>query len=118
MLYTLVCGMWPMVYIPHTTYHVPHATCHIPHATCHIPHTTYHIPHTTYHIPHTKYHIPRCIALNIHGKTEHVQPAVLLANSLEYPERIQRGLEWTQFLKRLLACSLSVCLLANFLFFC
>ena len=25
-----------------------------------------------------------------------------LANSLEYPERIQRGLEWTQFLKRLL----------------
>ena len=25
---------------------------------------------------------------------------MLLANSLEYPERIQRGLEWTQFLKR------------------
>merc|ERR1712240_954534 len=25
----------------------------------------------------------------------------ILANSLEYPERIQRGLEWTQFLKRL-----------------
>ena len=24
-----------------------------------------------------------------------------MANSLEYPERIQRGLEWTQFLKRL-----------------
>ena len=54
-------------------------------------------------------HIPRCIALNIHGKTEHVQPAVLLANSLEYPERIQRGLEWTQFLKRLLVLCLLVC---------
>ena len=24
-----------------------------------------------------------------------------LANSLDYPERIQRGIEWTQFLKRL-----------------
>ena len=32
----------------------------------------------------------------------------LLANSLEYPERIQRGLEWTQLLKRLSVCSLSV----------
>ena len=30
-----------------------------------------------------------------------------LANSLEYPERIQRGLEWTQLLKRLsVLCSL------------
>jgi len=37
----------------------------------------------------------------------------LLANSLEYPERIQRGLEWTQFLKRLIVCSLSVSKLAN-----
>ena len=36
-----------------------------------------------------------------------------MANSLEYPERIQRGNEWTQFLKRLLVPSLSVpCLLA------
>merc|ERR1712082_363610 len=25
----------------------------------------------------------------------------VLANSLDYPERIQRGIEWTQFLKRL-----------------
>ena len=34
---------------------------------------------------------------------------VILANSLEYPERIQRGLEWTQFLKRLsVLCSLFV----------
>merc|ERR1712041_23878 len=36
--------------------------------------------------------------------------AKYLANSLEYPERIQRGLEWTQFLKRLSVCSLIVCL--------
>ena len=27
---------------------------------------------------------------------------IILANSLEYPETIQRGLEWTQLLKRLL----------------
>ena len=40
-----------------------------------------------------------------------------LANSLEYLERIQRGLEWTQFLKRLSACSLFDCLSANFLNF-
>ena len=33
----------------------------------------------------------------------------LLANSLEYPERIQRGLEWTQLLKRLSVCSLLDC---------
>ena len=32
----------------------------------------------------------------------------VLANSLEYPERIHRGLEWTQLLKRLIVC-LSVC---------
>ena len=31
---------------------------------------------------------------------------LLLANSLEYPERIQRGLEWTQFLKRLIVLCL------------
>ena len=30
----------------------------------------------------------------------------LLASSLEYPERIQRGLEWTQLLKRVSVCSL------------
>merc|ERR1712215_159567 len=93
----------------------------MPHTTYHIPHTTYLIPHTTYHIPHTTYHIPRCIALNIHGKTEHVQPAVftyhILANSLEYPERIQRGLEWTQFLKRLFVLPMYDCLSANFLNF-
>ena len=29
-----------------------------------------------------------------------VQYRYLLANSLVYPERIQRGIEWTQFLKR------------------
>ena len=40
---------------------------------------------------------------------------VLLANSLEYPERIQRGLEWTQFLKRL---SVLCVLVTNLLFFC
>merc|ERR1712033_62262 len=31
---------------------------------------------------------------------------MVLANSLEYPERIQRGLEGTQLLKRLSVCSL------------
>ena len=44
----------------------------------------------------------------------------LLANSLEYPERIQRGLEWTQFLKRLFSvlCSLFfVCKFSNFFLF-
>merc|ERR1719357_2185229 len=74
-------------HIPHTTYHMPHTTYHIPHTTYHIPH----IPHTTYHIPHTTYHIPRCIALNIHGKTEHVQPAVLYNYNL-------CGLCWKIFL--------------------
>ena len=34
----------------------------------------------------------------------------ILANSLEYPERIQRGIEWTQFSKTLFGCSLIVCL--------
>ena len=43
----------------------------------------------------------------------HILNHVLLANSLEYPERIQRGLEWTQFLKRLSVLCLIVCLLAN-----
>merc|ERR1712089_78509 len=46
---------------------------------------------TTYHIPHTTYHIPRCIALNIHGKTEHVQPALLYNYNL-------CGLCWKIFL--------------------
>ena len=41
----------------------------------------------------------------------------LLANSLEYPERIQRGLEWTQFLKRVLVCSLSVSKFTLFLYY-
>ena len=38
------------------------------------------------------------------AREKHVCPADLLANSLEYPERIQRGNEWTQLLKRLLVC--------------
>ena len=40
-----------------------------------------------------------------------------LANSLEYPERIQRGLEWTQFLKRLSVLCLSVCKFSLFLYY-
>ena len=31
---------------------------------------------------------------------EYLHCNMLLANSLVYPERIQRGIEWTQFLKR------------------
>ena len=38
----------------------------------------------------------------------------LLANSLEYPERIQRGLEWTQFLKRVFFVCLSVSKFSHF----
>ena len=41
--------------------------------------------------------------------------------SLEYPERIQRGLEWTQFLKRLCVCLfvlwLSVSKFSHFLYY-
>merc|ERR1712115_611924 len=32
-----------------------------------------------------------------------------LANSLEYPERIQRGLEWTQLLKHVSVCLFVLC---------
>ena len=40
-----------------------------------------------------------------------------LANSLEYPQRIE--IEWSQCLNSLSVCSLSVlCLSANFLIFC
>ena len=42
----------------------------------------------------------------------HILTLLLLASSLEYPETIQRGLEWTQLLKRLSVCSL---FWANFL---
>ena len=40
-----------------------------------------------------------------------------LANSLEYQERIQRGLEWTQLLKRLSVLCLIVSKFSNFSFF-
>ena len=39
-----------------------------------------------------------------------------LANSLVYPERIHRGIEWTSVFETLVLC-LSVCLWANFLIF-
>ena len=42
---------------------------------------------------------------------------VILANSLEYPERIHRGLEWTQLLKRLIVCLFSVLCQQIFSFF-
>ena len=43
---------------------------------------------------------------------------LLLANSLEYPERIQRGLEWTQLLKRLcVLCSFLVSKFSHFSLF-
>ena len=38
----------------------------------------------------------------------------LLANSLVYPERIQRGIEWTQFLKRLFFLYLLVSKFSHF----
>merc|ERR1712115_547884 len=41
----------------------------------------------------------------------------LLANSLEYPERIQRGLEWTQLLKRLSVLCLIVSKFSHFSLF-
>ena len=42
---------------------------------------------------------------------------VQLANSLEYPERIQRGLEWTQLLKRLSVLCLLVSKFSLFLYY-
>ena len=39
-------------------------------------------------------------SLFIQYSTEECSTVQVLANSLEYPERIQRGLEWTQLLKR------------------
>merc|ERR1712215_53888 len=83
-MWYVVCGMW---YVVCGMWYVVCGMCRM----VYIPHTTYHIPHTTYHIPHTTYHIPRCIALNIHGKTEHVQPAVLYNYNL-------CGLCWKIFL--------------------
>ena len=50
-------------------------------------------------------------SLIIQYSTEECSTVQLLASSLEYPERIQRGLEWTQLLKRLFCvlCSLRAC---------
>ena len=48
-------------------------------------------------------------SLFIQYSTEECSTVQLLASSLEYPERIQRGLEWTQLLKRLIVCLFFVC---------
>ena len=65
----------------------------------------------------TVFHITLSLVSLLNFSSVTLSFLLILANSLEYPERIHRGLEWTQLLKRLSVLCLIVSKFSHFSLF-